>query len=111
MIQSSRLTKQEALRAYRTVLFPSVTYPLGAIYFSPQQCNTLQNLAAQEYLPKLGFNQKLPKAILFGPTKYGGWGEKDLYIQMIIQQTKLFLGHIRNNDETGKLLISELEYT
>lgn len=30
---------------------------------------------------------------------------------MIIQQTKLLLGHIRNKDETGKLLISELEYT
>merc|ERR1712183_568249 len=85
--------------------------PLGAIYFSPDQCSTLQNLAAQAYLPKLGFNRKLPKAILFGSTIYGGWGKKDLYIQMIIQQTKLFLGHIRNKDETGRLLISKLEYT
>ena len=30
---------------------------------------------------------------------------------MVIQQTKSFLGHIRNGDETGKLLLSALEYT
>ena len=71
MIKNSKLTNQEALRAYRTVFLPSISYPLGAIYFSPEQCSTLQNLAAQAYLPKLGFNRKLPKTILFGPTKYG----------------------------------------
>ena len=64
MIRTSSLTKTEALRAYRTVLLPSITYPLGAIYFSPHQCDSLQNLAAQQYLPKLGFNRKLPKSIL-----------------------------------------------
>ena len=30
---------------------------------------------------------------------------------MVIQQTKLFIGHMRNGDETGKRLISVLEYT
>ena len=30
---------------------------------------------------------------------------------MTIQQTKLLLGHIKNDDETGKLLITNLEYT
>ena len=29
---------------------------------------------------------------------------------MVIQQIKIFLGHIRNEDETGKLLLSDLEY-
>ena len=53
----------------------------------------------------------MPKAIIFGPTKYGVWGEKDRFIHMTIQQTKLLLGHIKNDDETGKLLITNLEYT
>ena len=38
-------------------------------------------------------------------------GGKDLFIHLATQQTKIFLGHIRNGDETGKLLINELEFT
>ena len=34
-----------------------------------------------------------------------------MFIHMIIQQTKLLLGHMRNGDETGKLLTTDLEYT
>ena len=30
---------------------------------------------------------------------------------MVIQQTKLFIGHTCNEDKTGKLLLSKLEYT
>ena len=36
--------------------------------------------------------------------------KKKLYNIMAINQIKLFIGHVRNNDDTGKLLISELEY-
>ena len=59
MILSSRLTPSETLRAYKTVFLPSIIYPMGAVYFSPLQCQQLQNTAAQAYLPKLGFNRKI----------------------------------------------------
>ena len=111
MVKTSNLLNTEVIKAYRNVLIPSITYPLGAVYFTPEQCNSLQHHAAQSYLPKLGFNRKLPKPIVFGPSKYGGWGERDLFIHMTIQQTKLLLGHMRNGDETGKLLTTDLEYT
>ena len=39
---------------------------------------------------------ELLKAIIYGPTKYCRWREKDFFIQMVIQQTKLLLEHIRN---------------
>ena len=77
MVKTSKLLNSEAIKAYRNVLIPSITYPLGAVYFTPEQYNTLQNLAAQSYLPKLGFNQKFPKSVIFGSSKYGGWGEEE----------------------------------
>jgi hypothetical protein len=40
MIASTRLTKKESLNAYRTVFIPSISYPLGAIYLSPENANT-----------------------------------------------------------------------
>ena len=110
MISSTRLSKQEALNAYRIVYIPSISYPLGAIYFTPEKCKYLQTQAFKTYLPKIGFNRKFPQQIIFGPSKYGGWGEKQIYSIMAINQIKLFMGHIRNKDDTGKLLLSELEY-
>ena len=107
VLRTSRLTNIEVIRSYRKVLTPSISYPLGAIYFTPDQCTTLQNLAGQDYLPKLGFNRKIPKDIFYGPSKLGGWGERDLFIHMETLQTNLLLGHIRD----GKLLVSDLDYT
>jgi hypothetical protein len=37
-------------------------------------------------------------------------GGKKIFNIMAINQIKLFIGHVRNNDDTGKLLLSELEY-
>ena len=85
MVGNSCLTKLEALRAYRTVYIPSITYPMGAIYFSQSQCHKLQNTAAQAYLPKLGFNRKFPKQVIYAPANMGGWGEKELFSQLAIQ--------------------------
>ena len=72
----------------------------GSGIFHPSSMPATQNTASQVYLPKLGFNRKIPKEILYGLTKYGGRGEKDLYTHLGIQQTKLFLEHLRNQDET-----------
>ena len=110
MILSTRLSKQEALNTYRIVYIPSISYSLGAIYFTPEKCKYLQTQAFKTYLPKIGFNRKFPQQIIYGPPKYGGWGEKQIYSIMAINQIKLFMGRIRNNDDTGKLLLSELEY-
>ena len=71
--KNSKLTNYEALWAYRTVFLPSISYPLGAIYFSPDQCSTLQNLAAQAYLPKLGFNCNDAKIVNYPPIFFK-WG-------------------------------------
>ena len=57
MISSTRLSKQEDLNAYRIVYIPSISYPLGAIYFTPEKCQFLQTQAFKTYLPKIGFNR------------------------------------------------------
>ena len=76
MISSTRLSKQEAPNAYRIVYIPSISHPLGAIYFTLEKCKYLQTQAFKTYLPKIGFNRKFPQQIIYRPPKYGGWGEK-----------------------------------
>ena len=72
MISSTRLSKQEALNVYRIVYIPSTSYPLGAIYFTPEKFQYLQTQVFKTYLPKIGFNRKFPQQIIYRPPKYGG---------------------------------------
>ena len=90
MISSTRLSKQEAPNAYRIVYIPSISYPLGTIYFTPEKYQFLQTQAFKTYLLKMGFNRKFLQQIIYGPPKYGGWGEKQIYRIMTINQIKLF---------------------
>ena len=36
MIKTSKLTQEEVIQAYRDVLIPSISYPLGAVYVTPE---------------------------------------------------------------------------
>ena len=38
----------------------------------------------------------------FPPRQYGGFGIEDLHIEMLAQQTKYFIQHVRNKDSLGK---------
>ena len=72
---------------------------MGEVYFTPIQCQNFQNIAAQAYLSKLVFNRKIPKEILYSPTKMGGWGENELFSKLAVQKTNIFLGHTWNRYE------------
>ena len=78
--------------------------------FSKTQYQTLQTSAIQNYLSKLRFNRKFPAAVIFGPAKFGGQDEKEIFSIMAKKQIKLLMGHVRNGDETGKLILCELDY-
>ena len=86
-----------------------ISYPLGASTLTARQLRKLHSIVEQAYLPKGGLNRKFPKAILRGPTLYGGHGDPGLYTRKGYNQVQLMLGHIRNNDEQGDMIRLEVE--
>jgi hypothetical protein len=63
------------------------------------------SIVLQALLPKLHINRNTVRAIIHGPEDYGGIRLPHLYTYQCFQKITLFLGHMRLQDKTGKLLV------
>ena len=55
-IQSAKLNRAEALAAFETIWFPSISYRLGTTNLSFEQLNNIQCPIVNHILPLLGYN-------------------------------------------------------
>ena len=67
----------------------------------------LNNYAAM--LPKMGFNQHLPKTIRYGPKKYNGKGLTHLSIHQHAKHLEIFVSHLRYQTHLGKILRMQMD--
>ena len=86
---------------YRTML----GYPLPVTTFTRKQLDSIQKKFIYLLLPKLGMNRHTPRAVVYGPMKYGGRNLIDMRIEQPTQHLRRTLGHMRRLDNTGKLMI------
>ena len=103
-IKEARLTKREALSAYETIWLPSLAYGLGTINISHKELDRLQRPIINRILPILGYNRHLPRAVVFGNSKFGGLNLHHLYIEQGTQHVTQFIKYYRNGGSIGKLL-------
>jgi len=96
--------------AYHLYLSPELGYPLPVSSFSFKECVHIQAPALMATLPKLKINRNTARAIIHGPRKLGGLQLKHVYCEQGNGQLRLFLGHLRNRDHTGELIIISLSY-
>jgi hypothetical protein len=104
LVLSSRFTKLETIMAYRTMWFPAVGYSLGVTAMSKSQLRSIQSMATQSFLAKMGLNRNYPRAVTFGPPEYGGLAFPDLYVEQGVQQIRTVMEHIYHSTEAGKLI-------
>ena len=95
-MRSAPLTKDEALMSYSRIYIPSLRYGLGTCYFSPKDLLTIQRPAIRTILPKMGFNQHLPRDVVFGPRNLGGLGLPSLVFEQGLQQIQFIGRHLRS---------------
>ena len=70
----AHFTRYEARLALRNVFWNKLSYPLWVTDFSKTQCRTLQKLFMKHFLPRIGYNRKMPLVVIHGPTNIGGLG-------------------------------------
>jgi hypothetical protein len=109
-IASSNLPREAANLSYNVYLLPKLGYPLPALTLTEAQCYTLQSPTLLALLPKLQLNRHIARSIVFGSIKYGGLGLKSLYLIQSLGQLTLFVGHIRAQDKTSRLIHISLSY-
>jgi hypothetical protein len=109
-ITGSTLTRNAAIWSYVLYYIPKFAYSAPVLTLTEEECVTLQSPALLALLPKLHMNRHTACSIIFGPTLYGGLALPSLYGQQCYGQLRFFLGHVRLEDTTGRLILINLSY-
>jgi hypothetical protein len=110
-IKVSTLSPPEAFVSYTQYLRPRISYPLPCTSIPPVLCRRIQAPALAALLPKLHLNRHSPRVVLFAGPTYGGLSLPDLYDDQGLGQLLLLIGHVKLEDENGKLILSLLSHT
>ena len=88
---------------------PSITFGIGSTLMDLDQLDNIQKLLMHAFLPKMGYSSKTCRHVVFGPSIYLGIGARDLVTERGVQQTLMFVKHIRSDQDLSKLLCIGLE--
>jgi hypothetical protein len=77
---------------------------------TPAQCRFIQAPILAALLPKLHLNHHTPRSILFSSPRLGGLVLPDYYIDQGYGQLHLIIGHLKLQDDNGKLIQILLTY-
>jgi len=95
------LTRHEATVTYTTIFLPTITHPFPATTISLKTLNKVQSLTTPLILSKIGFNQNMPKAVVYAPTSHGGLGFCHLHSEQSLQKVLQILKHLRARTTLG----------
>jgi hypothetical protein len=107
---SCPLTHVHAWLAYMTVFIPGVTYSSPTTALDEKQWDKIQKLIKPALLQKLGLPPTFPNGMVYGNQFFGGIGILLLFAEQGMNQTLLFMRHIRAQTELGKQIIIALRY-
>jgi hypothetical protein len=72
-IAQSTLRRGGGGMAYNSFYIPSLAYGIPVTLLTLKECTNLQKPVVNVILPKMGINRKVPRAVVFGTSKYGGF--------------------------------------
>jgi Reverse transcriptase (RNA-dependent DNA polymerase) len=102
-ITSGQLNQRQAKLAYNTSYIPSLLYSLPAVSLSENTVYTIQQKALAKFLQLIGFEEKFPRAVVFGPTELGGINLPQLYTQSICIKTEALSCHVNADSQLGTI--------
>jgi hypothetical protein len=88
---------------------PSIAYGTPVTTPSFKECDDLQKTVIN--VPKIGITRKVPRAVAFGTTTYGGIGIGHLAAVQSHGQLQYQFGHLRCQDTTAQLIRMMMEFT
>ena len=105
------MSRFEATIAYWIMYIPNITFGIGSTLMDGlDQLNNLQKPLMHAIRPKMGYSSKTCRHVVFGPRNYLCIGVKDLVTESGVQQTMMFVKHIRSEEDLSKLLCIGLKW-
>jgi hypothetical protein len=105
------LTKYEARTACWMMWLPSMTHCLPCSHMTKTQLHHIQNKMTSISLSKRGCSSKTSRAVVFGPRRFLGIGDRHLHYEQGIGRTLQLLKHIRSDPKLGTFLKIALDWT
>ena len=89
-----------------------MTYALPcSSYMTKQQLHLAQKKMTSTSFSKRGYSSKTPRAVVFGPRRFLGIGDRHLYYKQGIVGTLQLLKHIRSGSKLGTFVQIGLDWT
>jgi len=104
-MQSSKLTRSDALFSLRNVIYWKLVYPLLTTSFMVEQCNQVTSPLLVQGLPAAGFVCTFLRALAHGPLCYGGAKSPNLYTEQLISHIQVLLRYLSSPEDTTGFLL------
>ena len=109
-MNSSTLSDLDKQNAYKVFLLPKIRYPLPCTLLTKKELTQIHRPALTVVLKALGLNNIFPLAIIHDDMRYYGLEVESLYELQGITQIQYYIGHVRIQQTTGKLMLIEKDY-
>jgi hypothetical protein len=104
-IATSSVNRIQTMTSWTSIYLPAVAYLLVATHFQDRDLNKIKNKALMTFLPKIGYNQNTPRAVVYGPAKCEGLlGIKNLYVEQSVKQINAYIHHTQLDSPFGKIM-------
>lgn len=110
MIKNYGLTKKQATLAYNLVYISSLKYGLPSTTLSYQQITNIHRYAVDKFISAMGIDHSTHRALIYGPSEYGGFGVRHLYTEMMGMKLETVISHIRSESQLGTLFEININY-
>ena len=108
-IAGAQLSEQEARQALWQRLLPKIDYGLHTSYFSKKQCKKMDTSVFGTFLPPMRPNRNTPRAVVHGPTRYGGLELTDTRTRQTQHHVKGMIKYLRWDQTVGGDILTTLD--
>lgn len=108
-LRSGHVRRTDSWIALTTTILKTLEYPLLATTLSDKECDAILRPVLRAALPSSGLVFSFPRSILYGTTKAGGLGLRNLATTQGIQHVTACLSHGHTMTLTGRLIRANIE--
>jgi hypothetical protein len=101
LASKGQFNRRQSWLAYKSCYIPSMTYSLTAVSMNEKQLAIIQKKATTQFSRNCGFEMSFPKAVVHGPTCFGGLGFNNLYVESSIAKIESLICHINKETPLG----------
>jgi hypothetical protein len=105
---NGKFNRKQANLAYSTSYIPSMIYSLPAMCLKEKTIYDIQKRALYIFLQLIGYEGKFPRAVVFGPTQFGGLDFRQLFTESMCRKIEALTCHLNACSELGIMACIDL---